>query len=71
MRTVRIHERGNSKAITIPKAYLEELRWGLGDLLLLEVAGQELHCRALRGILQAHNQVHSETREAGNGAPRA
>jgi len=46
MRAVRIHQRGNSHAITIPTEYLRELGWQLGQLLILHVVNDELRAFA-------------------------
>jgi len=50
MRAVRIHQRGNSCAITIPTTYMKDLGWHLGQLLVLVVHQDELHAFALQDL---------------------
>ena len=37
MQVSRISRHGNAHGITIPRAYLRELRWGPGDYVALEI----------------------------------
>ena len=37
MQVSRISRHGNAHGITIPRAYLRELRWGPGDYIALEI----------------------------------
>jgi antitoxin component of MazEF toxin-antitoxin module len=67
MQVVRIGQRGNSLGITLPHAYLEELRWGRGELLILETSGDRLVARPLRKHLEQQRKDHEEALEAAHG----
>lgn len=51
MQVVRIRQNGNSLAMTIPRTYLEQLQWRLGENLVLEIVDKRLEVRALRNHL--------------------
>jgi len=42
MQLSKIAKHGNAHGITIPRVYLRELRWGLGDYLVLEIVQDRL-----------------------------
>ena len=42
MQLSRIGRHGNAHGITIPRAYLRELRWGAGDYVALEIVQDRL-----------------------------
>jgi antitoxin component of MazEF toxin-antitoxin module len=47
MTIVRINRRGNSLGVNLPKPYLQELRWGVGLYLVLEIEDGSLRFRPL------------------------
>jgi len=71
MRAVRIHQRGNSHAITIPTEYLRQLGWQLGQLLILHVVNDELHAFAYQDQRPAVRQVSPPSLEAANAGAQA
>jgi antitoxin component of MazEF toxin-antitoxin module len=67
MQVSRIGRHGNAHGITIPRAYLRELRWGAGDYVALEIVQDRLQISLVRppGILTriaaaAMEAVHAE-----------
>ena len=67
MQLSRIGRHGNAHGITIPRAYLRELRWGAGDYVALEIVQDRLQISLVRppGILTriaaaAMEAVHGE-----------
>lgn len=47
MQIVRVVKHGNSQAITVPRAYLRQLKWRLQDYVVLQIHGEELRARSL------------------------
>ena len=64
----RIMRRGNSQAVAIPSAYLRELGWGVGTILVFERADSELHLRAL-DIPPSRPAVANYERRAARATP--
>jgi len=67
MQVSKIAKHGNAHGITIPRAYLRELRWGAGDYVALEIVQDRLQVSLVRppGILTriaaaALEVVHAE-----------
>jgi len=63
----RIGRHGNAHGITIPRAYLRELRWGAGDYVALEIVQDRLQLSRVKPpeILvrippEAREAVHAE-----------
>ncbi len=54
MQIVKLSRRGNSRGIVVPKPCLDQLQWGIGDLLLLEVAPDQLRVQLLRNVDLKH-----------------
>jgi len=71
MQIVRIRETGNALAITIPRPYLEQLGWGLGENLMLEIVAG--NCLQARAIPYPHPVVNPQEKpaEGDNGAHAA
>jgi len=71
MQITKVARRGNAWGITIPRAYLRELKWRLGDRVYLEIVADAVAVRrvpagAMRSMSKlleggAHGQA-SETR---------
>jgi len=68
MQIVRIRETGNALAITIPRPYLRQLNWALGETLVLEIVERQLQVRALRNHYQPQLRPPAVTQEAPSGA---
>jgi antitoxin component of MazEF toxin-antitoxin module len=47
MRIVKLSPHGAATAITVPRPYLRQLGWCMGDYILLLIQDGELHCRRL------------------------
>lgn len=50
MQIVKLSRRGNSRGIVVPKPCLDQLQWGLGDQLLLEVTPDQLRVQLLTTV---------------------
>ncbi len=48
MQIVRINRRGNSLGVNLPRPYLRELRWGVGQYLMLEIEDGSLRFRPVK-----------------------
>jgi len=68
MQVVKITPRGNSLGITIPRAYLAQLRWGTGDLIVLQITHHHLEATLLRNRIQPPPPTTSTDTEPHNGA---
>jgi len=68
MQVVRIRMVGNSAAVTIPRAYLQQLHWGLGQYLTLEIKDHILQAQALHEHYQPQLRPPTTTQEAPSGA---
>jgi len=65
MQVSRISRHGNAHGITIPRAYLRELRWGQGDYVALEIVQDQLQVSRVNppGILVRRSpagEVHAK-----------
>jgi len=62
MQVSRISRHGNAHGITIPRAYLRELRWGQGDYVALEIVQDQLQVSRVKppGILVRHSPAGAE-----------
>jgi len=53
MRVVKIQSHGNASAVTIPRAYLQELGWQLGEHVKLAIVDGSLVVSLIEGLRPA------------------
>jgi antitoxin component of MazEF toxin-antitoxin module len=68
---VRINRRGNSLGVNLPKPYLAELRWGVGQYLMLEIEDGSLRFRPVQGDRLHQMTPQHRTGEAPHAAQQA
>lgn len=71
MQIVKLSRRGNSRGIVVPKPCLHRLQWGLGDLLLLEVAPNQLRVQLLSTVDLKHYRPTPEAQPEHHGKAQA
>lgn len=64
MKVGKLLKVGDSMGICVPKAYLRQLCWLIGDYLVLEIRGDEL---VIRNSQQRKVTLINERREYGDG----
>jgi antitoxin component of MazEF toxin-antitoxin module len=71
MQVVRIRQNGNSLAMTIPRPYAQQLHWGLGENLVLEIVDNRLEVRALRNHLPPITRPTWDAQRVTNGSAQS
>ncbi len=66
MKIATLQRRGTSRAITLPAAYLKQLKWTLGELLVLEIVDGELIVYPLVTATRQPKPHSSRTKAAAN-----
>lgn len=67
MQLVLLAKRGNSVMIVIPSAYLQQLGWGQGDRLMLDIVDGALRAQRVTVLTDAQRTMLLEAEEAAHG----
>jgi antitoxin component of MazEF toxin-antitoxin module len=71
MQIVRINRRGNSLGVNVPRPYLRQLCWGVGQYLMLEIDDGSLRFRPVHGHGLSQTSSAKQTMESENATQQA